>query len=72
MAQIEKRMMKRKIASLMPDQNIGNIGLEEALNLFLLPKDLGNIKRKKFRSVMVMDLTFVMELLCVLPKGENR
>jgi DNA topoisomerase-1 len=65
MAQIEKRMMKRKIASLMPDQNIGNIGLEEALNLFLLPKDLGNIKRKKFRSVMVMDLTFVMELLCV-------
>jgi DNA topoisomerase-1 len=28
-------MMKRKkFASLMPDQNIGNIGLEEALNLF--------------------------------------
>jgi DNA topoisomerase-1 len=28
-----KRMMKRKNSSLMPDQNIGNIGLE-ALNLF--------------------------------------
>jgi DNA topoisomerase-1 len=27
-------MMKRKIASLMPDQNIGNIGLEEALIYF--------------------------------------
>jgi topoisomerase IA-like protein len=30
--------MKRKIASLMPDQNIGNIGLEEALNLFCFQK----------------------------------
>jgi DNA topoisomerase-1 len=31
--------------SLMPDQNIGNIGLE-ALNLFCF-KDLGNIKREE-------------------------
>jgi DNA topoisomerase-1 len=38
MAQIGKRMMKRKICQFNPDQNIGNIGLEEALNLFLLPK----------------------------------
>jgi hypothetical protein len=61
-------MMKRKkFASLMPDQNIGNIGLEEALNFFA-SKDLGNIKRKKFRSVMgVMVHPFVMELL-LLPK----
>jgi DNA topoisomerase-1 len=33
---------EKKFASLMPDQNIGNIGLEEALNLFCF---------QKFRSV---------------------
>ena len=32
---------EKKFASLMADQNIGNITLEEALNLFLLPKNLG-------------------------------
>jgi DNA topoisomerase-1 len=34
----------KKFASLMSDQNIGNITLEEALNLFLLPKNLGEYK----------------------------
>ncbi|GAA3766707.1 type I DNA topoisomerase [Flavobacterium ginsengiterrae] len=34
----------KKFASLMADQNIGNITLEEALNLFLLPKSLGDYK----------------------------
>ncbi|MFH6935713.1 type I DNA topoisomerase [Flavobacterium sp. FlaQc-30] len=34
----------KKFASLMADQNIGNITLEEALNLFLLPKNLGEYK----------------------------
>lgn len=34
----------KKFASLMADQNIGNITLEEALNLFLLPKSLGEYK----------------------------
>jgi DNA topoisomerase-1 len=34
----------KKFASLMADQNIGNITLEEALNLFLLPKTLGEYK----------------------------
>ncbi|WP_281235124.1 type I DNA topoisomerase [Flavobacterium gelatinilyticum] len=34
----------KKFASLMADQNIGNITLEEALNLFLLPKNLGTYK----------------------------
>ncbi|MEO7978906.1 type I DNA topoisomerase [Flavobacterium sp.] len=34
----------KKFASLMTDQNIGNITLEEALNLFLLPKNLGEYK----------------------------
>ncbi|WP_418262135.1 type I DNA topoisomerase [Flavobacterium faecale] len=35
---------EKKFASLMKEQNIGNITLEEALNLFLLPKDLGTYK----------------------------
>ncbi|MBS7252468.1 type I DNA topoisomerase [Flavobacterium branchiicola] len=34
----------KKFASLMADQNIGNITLGEALNLFLLPKNLGEYK----------------------------
>jgi len=34
----------KKFASLMADQNIGNITLEDALNLFLLPKSLGEYK----------------------------
>nr|WP_315222292.1 type I DNA topoisomerase [uncultured Flavobacterium sp.] len=34
----------KKFASLMADQNIGNITLEDALNLFLLPKSLGKYK----------------------------
>lgn len=35
---------EKKFASLMKEQNIGNITLEEALNLFLLPKALGVYK----------------------------
>ena len=35
---------EKKFASLRPEQNIGNINLEEALNLFLLPKALGTYK----------------------------
>jgi DNA topoisomerase-1 len=34
----------KKFASLLADQNIGSITLEEALNLFLLPKNLGTYK----------------------------
>lgn len=34
----------KKFASLMNDQNIGTISLEEALQLFLLPKNLGEYK----------------------------
>jgi DNA topoisomerase-1 len=34
----------KKFASLRQEQNIGNITLEEALNLFLLPKNLGIYK----------------------------
>jgi len=35
---------EKQFASLRQDQNIGNITLEEALNLFLLPKNLGTYK----------------------------
>jgi DNA topoisomerase-1 len=35
---------EKKFASLMSDQNIGNITLEEVLDLFLLPKNLGAYK----------------------------
>ena len=37
----------KKFASLMSDQNIGNITLEDALNLFLLPKNLGTYKEEE-------------------------
>ena len=45
MAQIgEPDDEEKKFASLRNEQNIGNITLEEALNLFLLPKNLGEYK----------------------------
>ena len=45
MAQIGSQEDEEKqYASLLNDQNIGNITLEEALKLFLLPKDLGIYK----------------------------
>jgi DNA topoisomerase-1 len=60
--------MMRKFASLMNDQNIGNITLEETLNLFY-PK-LGIIKREVEVSNGRYNLIFAMELLVSLPKGE--
>jgi DNA topoisomerase-1 len=46
MAQIGDAETKtKKFASLMNEQNIGTSTLEEALNLFLLPKNLGRIQR---------------------------
>jgi hypothetical protein len=67
-AQIGEATMKEKFASLMADQNIGTI--RRGVKPFYF-KDLGNIKEKKFKSVMVVtDLTFVMELL-FFTKGEN-
>jgi DNA topoisomerase-1 len=45
MAQIgEADDEEKQFASLRQEQNIGNITLEEALNLFLLPKNLGEYK----------------------------
>ncbi len=63
----------KQFASLRPDQNIGNIGLEEALNLFLLPKMLGEYKGEevevnngRFGPYVRFGKTFVS-----LPKGEE-
>jgi DNA topoisomerase-1 len=57
----------------MADQNIGNIGLEEALNLFLLPKNLGVYKEEevevsngRFGPYIRHGAAFIS-----LPKGEN-
>lgn len=38
---------EKKFASLHPDQNLGSITLDEALNLFLLPKNLGTYKSEE-------------------------
>jgi DNA topoisomerase-1 len=46
MAQIGAADDEKKFASLMNDQNIGNITLEETLNLFYYPKKSWNYKRE--------------------------
>jgi DNA topoisomerase-1 len=64
---------EKKFASLMADQNIGNISLEEALKLFLLPKNLGiykgeeiEINNGRFGPYIKFGATFIS-----IPKGEN-
>jgi len=74
MAQIGEAEDEDKIfASLMSDQNIGNITLEEALNLFLLPKKLGAYKGEevevsngRFGPYVRHGSAFIS-----LPKGED-
>jgi DNA topoisomerase I len=63
----------KKFASLMADQNIGNVTLEEVLNLFLLPKNLGTYKGEevevsngRFGPYIRHGAAFVS-----LPKGED-
>ena len=63
----------KKFASLMSDQNIGNISLEDALNLFLLPKNLGvfndeevEVNNGRFGPYVRYGSVFIS-----LPKGEN-
>ncbi len=63
----------KKFASLMADQNIGNISLEDALNLFLLPKNLGTYKGEevevnngRFGPYVRHGSAFIS-----LPKGED-
>ena len=63
----------KQFASLRPEQNIGSITLEEALNLFLLPKILGTYKGEevevnngRFGPYVRYGKTFIS-----LPKGEE-
>ena len=64
---------EKQFASLMADQNIGNITLEEALNLFLLPKKLGDytgeeveVNNGRFGPYVRFGKMFIS-----LPKGED-
>ncbi|HEY0046158.1 MAG TPA: type I DNA topoisomerase [Flavobacterium sp.] len=64
---------EKQFASLRAEQNIGNIGLEDALNLFLLPKVLGTIDGEevevsngRFGPYIRHGKTFIS-----LPKGEE-
>lgn len=64
---------EKQFASLRSDQNIGNIQLEDALNLFLLPKILGNVDGEevevsngRFGPYVRHGKTFIS-----LPKGEE-
>ena len=63
----------KKFASLMSDQNIGNITLEEALNLFLLPKNLGEYKGEEVEVSNGRYGPYVRHgsLFISLPKGED-
>ena len=63
----------KQFASLRQDQNIGNITLDEALNLFLLPKNLGTYKGEevevnngRFGPYVRFGKQFIS-----LPKGED-
>ena len=64
---------EKQFASLLPDQNIGTITLEEALTLFLLPKALGQyegeeveVNNGRFGPYVRFGKTFIS-----LPKGEE-
>jgi DNA topoisomerase-1 len=64
---------EKTFASLLKEQNIGNITLEEVLNLFLLPKNLGTYKGEevevsngRYGPFIRFGTTFVS-----LPKGEE-
>lgn len=64
---------EKQFASLMTDQNIGTITLEEALNLFLLPKELGiykgeeiEVNNGRFGPYVRFGKQFIS-----LPKGED-
>jgi len=63
----------KKFASLLADQNIGSITLEEALNLFLLPKNLGTYKGQEVEVNNGRFGPYVRHgsLFISLPKGED-
>ncbi|WP_281226684.1 type I DNA topoisomerase [Flavobacterium aquiphilum] len=63
----------KKFASLRNEQNIGNITLEEALNLFLLPKNLGIYKGEEVEVSNGRYGPYVRHgsLFISLPRGED-
>jgi len=64
---------EKKFASLRPEQNIGNITLDEALNLFLLPKALGTYKGEEVEVSVGRYGPFIRfgKVFISLPKGEE-
>ncbi len=69
----EQEDEEKQFASLLPDQNIGTITLEDALQLFLLPKSLGQyegeeveVNNGRFGPYVRFGKTFIS-----LPKGEE-
>ncbi len=64
---------EKKFASLKIDQNIGNITLEDALNLFLLPKNLGLYKGEEVEVSNGRYGPYVRHgaAFISLPKGED-
>lgn len=74
MAQIgEADDENKKFASLMNEQNIGTITLEEVLDLFLLPKNLGTYKGEEVEVSNGRYGPYVRHgsVFVSLPKGEN-
>ena len=74
MAQIgDSEDEEKKFASLRPEQNMGNITLEEALNLFLLPKALGTYKGEEVEVSLGRYGPFIRfgAVFVSLPKGEE-
>jgi DNA topoisomerase-1 len=74
MAQIgEADDEEKKFASLMNEQNIGNITLEEVLDLFLLPKNLGTYKGEEVEVSNGRFGPYVRHgsVFVSLPNGEN-
>ena len=63
----------KKFASLRAEQNIGTITLEEALNLFLLPKALGSYKGEEVEVSLGRFGPFIRfgKAFISLPKGEE-
>lgn len=64
---------QKQFASLKADQNIGNITLEDALNLFLLPKNLGIYKGEEVEVNNGRFGPYVRfgKMFISLPKGED-
>ncbi len=64
---------EKTFASLLKEQNIGNITLEEVLNLFLLPKNLGIYKGEEVEVSNGRYGPFIRfgALFVSLPKGEE-